>query len=245
MLARFVTAFQFLTVVPLFKARRFDNRELAASMAAFPLVGALLGFAMAALHLAIDFRLPPMFEGALLVALMALLTGAFHLDGVADTADGLGGGYTPERSLEIMKDSRIGALGAVALMLVLLLKTSGYGYLDGKIAVAALIAVPAAARGAVVSLAYRSTYARPTGGLGSPYTEHLDAATLAAALLFGALFCVPLGLAGGIGFAALLLWMGILRVYFNKRLGGITGDVLGFAEETAEIIFLAIIYVIP
>lgn len=241
-MGRFVTAFQFLTVLPLFKARRFDDAELARSMAAFPLVGAVLGLILAGVHTLFMGKLPPMLEGALLVALLALLTGGFHLDGVADTADGLGGGYTPERSLEIMKDSRIGALGAVALIMVLILKSAAFGYLEDELMWLALVATPAAARGSVVFMAFRVPYARPQGGLGSPYTSHLDLSTVVLALAFSIGFASLLGYRGIISFGAAFLWCLLLKAYFKKRLGGVTGDLLGFAEETGELAFLLAFY---
>lgn len=238
MIGRYVAAFQFLTVIPLFKARRYTGEELAASMAAFPLVGATLGLALGGLHLLALHRLPPLVEGALLVLLLAWGTGGFHLDGLADTIDGLGGGYTPERSLEIMKDSRIGALGAIALVGVMTLKVAALAFVPAKEMVAVLVATPAAARGAVIFLAFRSDYARAEGGLGKPYSEHLRWPTALAALAFGAAFSLLLGWRGAAGFALLLLWNALLKVYFRRRLNGITGDVLGFAEETGEVLFL-------
>lgn len=244
MVGRFVAAFQFLTVIPLFKAKRFTDGELAASMAAFPLVGAVVGLAMAGLHAAFLHRLPPMVEGTVLVALLAWATGGFHLDGLADTIDGLGGGYTPERSLEIMKDSRIGALGAIALISVLMIKVSAIGYLDPKVIFSALVATPAAARGAVIFLAFKAPYARAEGGLGKPYSEHLTLLTTLAALLFGAAFSLLLGWQGAAAFGVILLWCAVLKVYFRKRLNGITGDVLGFAEETGEAIFLVTLHLL-
>lgn len=244
MTGRFVAAFQFLTVIPLFKAKRLTDRELAASMAAFPLVGAVLGLMLAGLHLAFLHRLPPLLEGALYVALLAWATGGFHLDGVADTADGLGGGYTTERSLAIMKDSRIGALGAVALFCVLALKVAAYGNLPKEFAVASLISAPAAARGAVIFLAFKAPYAREEGGLGKPYSEHLGLLTAFTALLLAAGFSLLVGWRGAAAFAALLLWCALLKVYFIKRLNGITGDILGFAEETGEVIFLTTLYLL-
>ena len=91
-------------------------------------------------------------------------------------------------------------------------------------------------------LAYGSVYARPTGGLGTPYTEHLDGDTLKLALAGSAIPCLLLGWKGFLAFAATLLWGQGLKRFFHKRLGGITGDVLGFAEETGEVLFLVVLY---
>jgi adenosylcobinamide-GDP ribazoletransferase len=205
-------------------------------------VGLALGAGLAAVHLLVGRRLPGMLEGALLVALLALATGAFHLDGVADTLDGLAGGWTPERALEIMKDSRIGAVGAVGLTLVLIAKVAAFGSLPPSVAGRVLLLTPAVARGSLVWLAYGSTYARPNAGLGTPYTVHLDAPTLRLALLGSGLPCLLLGWRGAVAFALTLAYAQGVKGWFHQRLGGVTGDVLGFAEETGELLFLLAVH---
>jgi adenosylcobinamide-GDP ribazoletransferase len=236
--SRFVVAFQFLTAIPLFRAREFTPRELARSMGAFPLVGLALGAGLAVFHGIAGHRLPGALEGAVLVGLLAWATGGFHLDGLADTADGLAGGWTRERALEIMKDSRVGAVGATALVLSILTKALALGLLPSAILTRGILLMPAVARGSVVYLAFGSAYARPQGGLGTPYTEHLDADTLQLALLGSVLPCLLLGWRGVAAFALTLLYNRGLKGFFHRRLGGVTGDTLGFAEETGEILFL-------
>ena len=243
MTSRFGVAFQFLTILPLFEAREFSSRDLARSMAAFPLVGLALGGGLLVFHLLLGRHMPGALEGAVLVALLAWATGAFHLDGVADTVDGLAGGWTRERALEIMKDSRTGAVGAAALVLVILVKSLGLGLLPASVLPLAILVTPAVARGSVVWMAHGSTYARPAGGLGTPYTEHLDAATVQWALLGSGLPCLLLGWRGLVAFAATLAYTAWLKRRFHARLGGITGDVLGFAEETGEILFLLALHI--
>lgn len=238
MIERFGTAFQFLTAIPFFEAKQFSEEELAKSMSAFPWVGATLGLILAIIHFFIGRHLPPMVEGVLLVALLAWMTGGFHLDGVADTIDGLAGGWTRERALEIMKDSRVGALGATALMLVIALKASAIGYLPEGEKFRALIATLASSRGAVVFVAYGSRYARPKAGLGTPYTNHLTAEITWMALGFSALISLVAGFAGLVGFLASWCWAAWLKGKFSRKLGGVTGDILGFTEETGEIVFL-------
>ena len=244
MTSRFAVAFQFLTILPLFEARECSNRDLARSMAAFPLVGLALGGGLLMFHWLLGRHLPGALEGAVLVALLAWATGAFHLDGVADTVDGLAGGWTPERALEIMKDSRTGAVGAAALTLVLLLKCLGLGLLPVSVLPLAILITPAVARGSVVWMTYGSTYARAAGGLGTPYTEALDIGTVQWALLGSGLPCLLLGWRGLVAFGATLLYTAWLKRRFHARLGGITGDVLGFAEETGEVLFLLCLHVL-
>jgi len=213
-------------------------------MAAFPLVGLTLGMLLGVVHAVVGFVFPPMVEGALLVAILAYVTGGFHLDGLSDTFDGVGGGWTRERSLEIMKDSRIGAFGAIALSVTILLKASAIGYLPDEFKFFALLAMPAAARGGVVFLAYKSIYARDVAGLGTPYTEHLDNHTVATTLGLSALISLLVGFKGLLAFAVVWAWAAFLKGYFHRKLGGITGDILGFAEETGEVLFLLTLYLL-
>jgi len=242
--SRFEVAFQFLTAVPLFPARRFSQEELARSMAAFPLVGAALGTGLVAFHWVAGRFLPPLLEGVVLTGLLAWATGAFHLDGLADTVDGLAGGWTREQALEIMKDSRTGAVGAAALCLVLLAKAVGLGLLPPGERAWALVGVPVAGRGALVLVAYGSRYARSQPGLGTPYTDHLDGGTVARAVVWTLLACLPLGWKGLAGVAAVAAYARLVRRGFHRRWGGITGDVLGFSEETAEVLFLIVLHAV-
>ncbi|GAB4265383.1 adenosylcobinamide-GDP ribazoletransferase [Deferrisoma sp.] len=240
---RFAVAWQFLTVIPLFPAGKLDDRDLARAMGAFPAVGLALGAGLVAFHLVLGRALPGLLEGAIAVALLAAATGCFHLDGLADTADGLSGGWTRERALEIMKDSRTGAVGAAALCLAVVALAAGYGLLPPGVRWAGFLVTPAAGRAAAVWLARRSPYARPEGGLGRPYSEHLtDGEVLQAALWAGAPAVVFLGVPGLLALAFTWVWAEGLRHYFLRRLGGVTGDVLGFCEVTSEIVFLVFLH---
>ncbi len=210
-------------------------------MAAFPLVGLTLGALLFSAHFILTRHLPDMLEGVLLTALMLRLTGGLHMDGVADTIDGLSGGYTRERTLEIMKDSAVGAHGAAGLVMVLLAKAAAIGSIPDAHMFGALIAAPTVARGAMTLLAFGSTYARETPGLGSPYTEHLDHSTVATALGISLLASLAAGVAGLVAFGVALLWALFLKNRFHARLGGITGDILGFTEETGEVLAFVVI----
>ena len=242
MASRFAAAFQLLTALPLFAKRELAPRDLARSMGAFPLVGLALGAGLVAAHRLVGFRLPGPLEGVVLAGLLAWAMGALHLDGLADTADGLAGGWTRERALEIMKDSRTGPVGAAALCLVLLAKAMGMGLLAEGTKDLGLLLTPAVARGSVVWLTFRSTYARAVPGLGTPYTEHLDRATVGRAIFWAGLPCVLLGWVGLAAFGLTLVYARWLRGFAHRRFGGITGDVMGFAVETGEVLFLVALH---
>ncbi|MBE2277010.1 MAG: adenosylcobinamide-GDP ribazoletransferase [Rhodobacteraceae bacterium] len=206
----------------------------AASAWAWPLVGGVLGVLAAALALlALRLGLPPGPAAALALAALALMTGGLHEDGLADTADGLLGGQTRERRLEIMKDSRIGSHGALALGLVLLAQWSALAILIARPGGwTGLIAAAALSRAAMVAVMAALPPAR-TGGLsagaGRPAPQAVAMALLFALLL--ALACagwaaLPAALAAAL--AAALLARAALR-----RIGGQTGDILGASQQLA------------
>jgi adenosylcobinamide-GDP ribazoletransferase len=234
-------ALSFLTILPVPRRRTAEALELAAAMAWFPLVGLLLGGVLTGSALGLILVLPDPATAALVVALLAVATRALHLDGLADTLDGLGGGQTREASLRIMKDHAVGAFGAVGLVLALLLK---YGLILGLLEAGGLrflLIFPVISRAAMVLLAYLSPYARPEGGLGEAMTTLTTGRTLAlaggSAVLIVGLVSQTRGLAA-LAAAAVLTWS--LARYFRHRLGGVTGDIFGAVNEVMEIITLLV-----
>jgi adenosylcobinamide-GDP ribazoletransferase len=234
-------ALTFLTKLPWPWRGPADETALARSMFWFPWVGALLGLSFWGAWAGLQKILPVPAAAGLLLALTVWVTGGLHLDGLADTADGLGGGRTPETALRIMKDSRVGAFGVISLILALILKFSLFLSLPTKAGgTAVLLLYPVVSRWSMVLLAYLSPYARSEGGLGQAMTlgvspEVLVGASFSAGLLSFLILGVP-GLSL-LGAAAALVWLGSL--YFRRRLGGITGDVLGATNEVVEIMVLA------
>ena len=159
--------------------------------ACFPIVGLLVGLVTCLMVLLLQAVMPPLLLAAWACAFMAFVTRGFHLDGLADLADGFGGGYTPERRLEIMKDSATGAFGSLALVLAILLKTSAiYSLIMAKSWIALAI-VPAVGRFAIVVSAYKSSCAR-TGGLAKSSIEYVTRGTVLAAASFAVVFTLLL-----------------------------------------------------
>jgi len=233
-------ALTFLTKLPWPWRGPADAAALARSMFWFPWVGAILGLIFWAAWAGLQKVLPTPAAAALLLALTVWVTGGLHLDGLADTADGLGGGHTPETALTIMKDSRVGAFGVISLILVLVLKFSLFLSLAPQTRGAgALLLFPVISRWGMVLLAYLSPYARPEGGLGQAMTLGVSPRVLiGASLSTGGLSLLILGAPGLVLCiaAAVLVWLGSL--YFHHRLGGITGDVLGATNEVLEVLVL-------
>jgi adenosylcobinamide-GDP ribazoletransferase len=190
----------------------------------FPVVGAALGALVGGAAVGLAGLVPPLLAGALAVALEAIVTGALHVDGLADSADGLGG-RDRERALAIMRDHAVGAYGSSALTLDLIVKVVALGTLAERGEILPVIAAFAVARAAPLPLAAALPYARP-GGAGRaldrlPRTAAIAGVALAAA----AVALAPVTLVAAAVVTTAVGWLA------RRRLGGVTGDVLGAAVE--------------
>ena len=227
--------------------RRSDS-TLSRTVRAFPAAGLVIGLPPAILATLLAFiAAPPLLAAGLAVALQAVLTGALHEDGLADTADGLGAGHDRERALAIMKDSRTGVFGVVALVLVILLRVAAIAALLVTLPPAALLlallAIAATSRAAMVWHWHVLRPARPDGLAASSGRPKPEAAR--AALIFGVVVSVlvlPVA-AGPVAAivalaAALLAWLTFTR-RTRTRLGGVTGDTIGATQQLVETALLA------
>ena len=234
-----LAATRFLTRLPLGRLSAADTGLLARSMRAFPLVGIVVGLAgWAAFALGAVLGLPPLAAAFLALGAGVLVTGGLHEDGLADTADGFGGGDTIARKLAIMRDGRSGAFGVLALLFSLGLRAAALATLAVPAAGWALVAAHAASRAVLPIFMRWLDPARPDG-LGASAGQPDDAAVAWCAAL--AILIVPLclgplrGIAALLAGAAALVALGLLA---RRQIGGYTGDVLGAAEQVAEIVVL-------
>ena len=241
-LRRFLIALGYFTRLPIPAWVGWSSSELNRATRYFPLVGLIVGTASAAvLWTALQFWSPAV---AVLLSMLAslLLTGAFHEDGLADSADGFGGGWETARVLAIMKDSRIGTYGALALGMALLLKFAALTAL-GVQALLALPLVHAASRVPplliMAGMRYvregEDTRAKPVAeGLGA--TEWLAGSLLGLAPLATACALGLLSPLRGLALLAAIALVGLLCArYFKQRIGGYTGDALGAAQQFCEL----------
>jgi adenosylcobinamide-GDP ribazoletransferase len=230
----FAAAVSLLTRVPVAARVHIGETDVARSLAWLPLVGAAIGGVLALAARALEGRLDAGASAVVLVAAWALVTGAIHLDGLADSADGLGGSDR-ERRLAIMRDPHIGSFGALALVLVLALKIALVDALLVSGHDLWLIAIPTAGRLAAAALSATLPYAREHGTgaalvTGGPRLERLAVALATAVIV--ALACARLrGLLAVAAAVVIAVAVGRLAL---RRIGGITGDVLGAAIELAE-----------
>lgn len=238
----FLLAVQFLTIIPVAVKGKVGEGDLARSMAWFPLVGALMGLSLAGTSSLLATFFAPGVVAVALALLLAIVTGGMHLDGVADCADAVFSGRGREERLKIMKDSRVGAMGAAGVAFAVVMKVALIASLSPISAWKALILFPVAGRCAVLLPAFLFPYGRDGAGTGRPFVSNLDLKTLLIA-------CVPALVAAtwlmqfdgtfaflGAGAVAVLVGWGL-----GKLLGGVTGDVLGVALEAGEMAFLAVV----
>jgi adenosylcobinamide-GDP ribazoletransferase len=230
-------ALELLTVLRLRRPPIVEDRVFGASQAWFPLVGLAFGGALYGIWQALDGTFSPAVLGWLLVAALAILSGGLHVDGLADTVDGLYGGRSREDSLRIMRDSHVGALGAAGVVLLFGLKAACFASLAAGRA-EALLLTPVLSRWAMVVAIAAFPYARESG-LGTAFNRAslpwpamiaTLTAVAAAVALIGVEAAVVLAVAGLVA-----LTIGSL---VSRRLGGLTGDVYGAINESVEVVLL-------
>ena len=215
--------------------------DLGPGLVFFPIVGLLLGGALYWTDLVLTGHLGPGLIGGLECGLLAFLTRGLHLDGLADTADGILSSQPREKALAIMKDSSTGALGAMTLIILILIKTLALGEISASGARQWLIIAPVLARNSLIVLAAFSRYAREGGGLGSHFCGRIAQKALIPASLISLALAWILGGASGAAAWALTLTLGLTSsIWFKNRLGGITGDCLGAHLEVVEATVLVI-----
>lgn len=237
-----LAAVSFLTVLPVARWTALDADDVRRGAPLHPLVGAGIGAVMGAVAWWLEPRTGPAIAGGLAVAAGAGLTGALHLDALADAADGLGG-RTREDALRIMRDHQVGAYGAVALVLDLLVKSAAVaGLAAAHSALGGLVAAGALSRAAPAPLAAAFRHAQPTPGRGGALAGRLTIVQAAAAVAIG---LAAAGLAAPRdAFGAALVWLAVIlavAAMLVRRLGGVTGDVLGCAAELSETAVLVVL----
>lgn len=226
-------AISFLTIVPIYK-KVATNEDLARAVSYYPLVGLMLGASAAGICFilrSIGFSLA---GDTMALVTLILLTGGLHLDGLMDTADGIFSGRSLERKLEIMKDSRVGAMGVIAFGTVMLLKISLLYELELGLKLTALILAPVAGRWAMVYAIIRYPYARATGGLGLCFKQAGKPQVFVASLILVAATVWLAGLKGLAVVGMVILGAMGITAYISERIGGMTGDTYGATGELIE-----------
>lgn len=230
-----LAALGFLTVAPLPARWRGGQPELARSLPYFPLVGMLLGVAAAALAFGLRFVLPAAPAAALLAIALAAFSGGLHIDGLADTADGFLSSRPKERILEIMRDSRTGAMGAAAVAAVLALKIAALAAVPSAWTVRAAFLTPLAGRCALLLAMTWLPYAR-SGGLASVFGAARPWHGAWAVAVLGASGWLAAGWRGVAAAALSIVAAALVSRWSWSKIGGYTGDTLGATCEVVEAI---------
>jgi adenosylcobinamide-GDP ribazoletransferase len=223
----FISAIQFITIIPVGRADTFEPPKM---IPYFPVVGLFLGLLTALFDQFATALWSRPVASLLDILFLAVLTGAFHLDGLGDSADGLLGQRSKEKALTIMKDSRLGTMGLVAIGFGLALKWAGIAGLDANRALL-LIIVPAYARSGMLFGMRFLEYGRPDGGTGLDFFKKWTAFWGLTAPVMLSVFLGWTALWLNLSFVALtavLIW------YYKRRVGCITGDMLGAMAEILE-----------
>jgi adenosylcobinamide-GDP ribazoletransferase len=230
-----LTAVQYFTRIRVPAWVGHAPERLTGAIRYFPAIGLVVGVSGAAVMWLAALVLPPPLPAILSTIVTILMTGAIHEDGLADTCDGLGGGATRERALEIMKDPRIGVFGAIALILMLLLKIATLSLMPLWTALAALVAAQAFSRFCAVLVIFAGRYVGSADrSRSAPVVERVMFGDVVIAGLFGLPALALCGPRMIIGIVVALVLVGVLTRWCVKRIGGYTGDTLGATQQVAE-----------
>lgn len=241
----FRLALSFLTILPGGRLGKLDKEDFASSVKYFPIVGLILGLIVAGIYSLVSLKLAQQASSAIAIVSLIALTRALHIDGLADTLDGLFGGKDKEHTLSIMKDSRVGSFGTVAVSSIIVLKI----FLLSSIAVAlklkAIIIFPVVGRWVATYALATQPYARDEPGLGSLFMGESGGRSLIISSLITIVITAALLRINAAVVMVVALALAILYIRFvNVKLGGMTGDTVGALIELTETVALLTIAVI-
>lgn len=265
-MAELLWVLKFLTIIPIYSGgeEEIQPQKMGVVMSLFPLVGLIIGLFLVLVYVPLVMFFPSELADALIIVTFIAVTGALHMDGLADTTDGILGGWDTNKRLEIMKDSRIGTFGVLSLLTVIGLKYLSFNEIGGYVTTSnaffeaylpvygscaekavILLLMPVVGRWSQTLAAGIYPYAREEPGtawalVGNTHLGHSVAASIVPVLLAGFL----LG-GGGLIITAVLAGLVIIQAsYINIRIGGLTGDTLGAINEVTELLFLLMFYVV-
>jgi adenosylcobinamide-GDP ribazoletransferase len=239
---RILLAITFLTRLPLPAPKKVAPEDIGESTPFFPIVGLILGGILVGINYFCSYFWDPLVTNIAIVVSLIAFTGGLHLDGLMDTCDGIFSNKNRERTLEIMRDSRVGSMGVLAGICLLLLKIFFLNSIAQDMKIPVLLAFPVLGRWSMVYAVSLYPYARSTSGLGALFVEYAKHYYVLVATIIVLIITIPLLLWKAfpvfivIGFAT---WMMSRRL--SKRLGGLTGDTYGAICETMETLSLAVL----
>ena len=235
-----IVAVRFLTILPLPGKGEVDSEGFGRSMSYFPLVGLFIGLILFAAHVALAKYISSLLTSVIIVGLWTRITGALHMEAFVDAADGFSAGPDRKRILSVMKDPNCGSKGAAALVFLIVFKIALLNDIPLNLIFPCLLLVPAISRWAMAAVAAFSDYARKEGGLGKSFVENVGMTefiiSTSLLILAGVLI---LQLKFFIVIIAPILFVIISFIFLKRRIGGVTGDVLGALNELVEVVGLS------
>lgn len=242
MIIPFFAALQFLTQIPPIIQRPFSEQELGRAVGYYPLVGLLLGIILVTANSLLALFVPPLVRAALLLTIWIMMSGALHLDGFLDACDGILGGFTPVKRLEIMRDERVGAFGLAGGVLLLLLKFTSIEALTNPNA--ALILIPTLSRWGMSVAVTLYPYVRPQG-LGRAIKDNAGwKQLLLASVIAGLTAWFTFEWSGLVVMLIAAVIVAITAAFILRRIPGLTGDIYGALNELVEGVLLLVFVVL-
>lgn len=237
MIRRFLIALQFLTILPVKIKSEIKEEDFGGSLIFFPFVGLIIGLMLALINFLLGF-LPVMVSAVIILTANAIISGAIHLDGFADTCDGLYGNKNKEQALQIMRDSRTGAIAVIGVALLLLFKFTLLSSIPKENLGKLLIFMAVFSRYSQVFACFLSKYAREEGKA-KYFVEYATARGFIITTIFTLFLSSALMKTGGMMLFSLCLFSVLLPIIRIKRkLGGMTGDTIGAVSEVSEVFVL-------
>jgi adenosylcobinamide-GDP ribazoletransferase len=230
-----------MTRIPINLNLEVNREDFADSVRYFPLVGLIIGGIDLLVYIVTSKLFSGMLPAVFTMVSHIIVTGGLHLDGLSDTADGIFSGRGKDKILEIMKDSRVGTFGVLALVSLMLFKFAAIEELTAVNIYSALLISPVLSRTFATLLMYKRRYARQKEGLGDLFIGKISTLTFSIAVILGLIITLAVGRIYGliviiVGFIFTILF----RLYIEKRLDGITGDILGASIELNEMLVLIV-----
>lgn len=243
-IGHFLVGMMFLTQLPAPSTLAHSEGRLARAARYFPLVGVLVGLLSGGAFFLFSMYLDPLLSAVLAIGVGLFVSGALHEDGLADCADGLGGGHSRERALEIMRDSRIGTFGTCALVGSLCARGAALATFQPYDGLMILIVAHGLSRGLLPLVLVSGRYAR-TRGLASSVADGVTTFEAIISIAFSVLIAMLVGpVAGVAALAAAAVSSGIMLAILVRRLGGYTGDGLGAIQQVSEISVMVVLSVL-
>jgi len=242
MITSFLSALQFLTIIPV-KIKHVDEQKIAKAMVYFPLMGLLLGFALIGINnLFLYLNFPEFSINIILVISLIILTGGIHMDGLADTADAFLSRKNKEEMLAIMRDSHIGVMGVLSLISIILLKIAFLSSINTPLKITSLLLMCVPSRWSMVFVMFLFPYARREGKAKVFISGiNLKIFILSTIITLACVFAIW-KIKGVLVFMVIAAVSYITGKFINRKIGGITGDTLGAINELTEIIILLSVY---